>query len=253
MSCSTVMFSLFLVSPCTQGGSADVNEAVAAAVSNPQRPIEDLAKDANRKPAQVLSFFNIKPGMTVLDLFSGGGYYTEMLNSVVGEDGKVIAHTNEAYNPFSGEIYQKRYVDGRLTQTETIITEADDLKLEENSLDAVMLVLTWHDFLYADEEGGWHAINQTLLLDKLCTAVKPGGVLGLIDHVANSGGDPSKVAKNLHRVDPQVVRDTIASSCFTLEAEAEFLANSYDDHTLAVFDKSIRGKTDRFVFKFVRS
>ena len=252
MSCSTVMFSLFLMSPCGQGGSDEISEAVAAAVANPQRPAEDIKKDAARKPDQVLSFFNIKPGMTVLDLFSGGGYYTEMLNTVVGEDGKVIAHTNEAYIPFSGEIYQKRYVDGRLAQAETIVAEADDLELKENSLDAAMLVLTWHDFLFADEKGGWHAIDEALLIDKLCTAMKPGGVLGLIDHVANSGGESEQVAKDLHRIDPQVVRDTFAKSCFSLDAEAEFLRNGDDDHTLAVFDKSIRGKTDRFVFKFIR-
>jgi predicted methyltransferase len=252
MSCSTVMFSLFLMSHCGQGSGDEISEAVAAAVANPQRPAEDIKKDAARKPDQVLSFFNIKPGMTVLDLFSGGGYYTEMLNSVVGEDGKVIAHTNEAYIPFSGEIYQKRYVDGRLAQAETIVAEADDLELKENSLDAAMLVLTWHDFLFADEKGGWHAIDEALLIDKLCTAMKPGGVLGLIDHVANSGGEPGQVAKDLHRIDPQVVRDTFAKSCFSLDAEAEFLRNGDDDHTLAVFDKSIRGKTDRFVFKFIR-
>jgi len=252
MSCSTVMFSLFLMSPCEQGGGVEISEVVAAAVANPQRPAEDIKKDSARKPDQVLSFFNIKPGMTVLDLFSGGGYYTEMLNSVVGEDGKVIAHTNEAYIPFSGKIYQKRYVDGRLAQAETIVAEADDLELKANSLDAAMLVLTWHDFLYADEKGGWHAINETLLIDKLCTAMKPGGVLGLIDHAANSGGEPEQVAKDLHRIDPQVVRDTFAKSCFSLEAEAKFLRNGSDDRTLAVFDKSIRGKTDRFVFKFVR-
>jgi len=247
------MFSLFLISPCGQGGGVDVNEAVSAAVSNPQRPAEDLEKDKNRKPAQVLSFFEIQPGMTVLDLFSGGGYYTEMLNSLVGEDGKVIAHTNEAYIPFSGEIYQKRYVDGRLAQTTTVITEANDLVLEENSLDAAMLVLTWHDFLFADAENGWQAIDEDLLIDKLCKAMKPGGVLGLIDHVANSGGDPAQVAKTKHRVDPQLVRDSFAGSCFELEAEAKFLRNKKDDHTLAPFDKTIRGKTDRFVFRFVRN
>jgi len=253
MTCSTVLFSLFLMSPCGSGGGGDVSDAVAAAVSNPQRPAEDVAKDAGRKPAQVLSFFNIKPGMTVLDLFSGGGYYTEMLNSLVGEDGKVIAHTNQAYIPYSGEIYKKRYVDGRLASTTTIITEVDDLELEENSLDAAMLVLTWHDFLYDDEKGGWHAIDEDLLIDKLCTAMKPGAVLGLIDHAANSGGEPAQVAENLHRIDPQVVRDSFAKSCFTLEAEAGFLGNKDDDHALAVFDKSIRGKTDRFVFRFVKN
>jgi predicted methyltransferase len=176
-----------------------------------------------------------------------------MLNSLVGQDGKVIAHTNEAYIPFSGEIYQKRYVNGRLKQTETIIAEADNLELEKNSLDAAMLVLTWHDFIYADPEHGWNSIDENLLMDKLCAAMKPGAVLGLIDHVANSGGDPAKVAKDLHRIDPQLVRDTFVKSCFTLEAEAEFLRNSNDDHTLAMFDKSIRGKTDRFVFRFVRN
>ena len=253
MSCSSYMFSLFLMSPCAQSGDADIYEAVAAAVSNPLRPAEDIEKDANRKPDQVLSFFDIKPGMTVLDLFSGGGYYTEMLNSLVGEDGKVIAHTNEAYIPFSGDIYQKRYVDGRLAQTISIIAEADDLKLEENSLDAALLVLVWHDFLYADPENGWLAIDEVLLVDKLCLAMKPGAVLGFIDHAANSGGDPAQVAEYLHRIDPQVVRDTFAKSCFTLESDAEFLRNSDDDHTLAVFDKTIRGKTDRFVFRLIRN
>ena len=253
MNCSPVLFSLFLISPCPHGGGAEVSEAVAAAVSNQQRPVEDIERDANRKPSEVLSFFDINPGMTVLDLFSGGGYYTEILNSLVGQDGKVIAHTNEAYIPSSGEIYQKRYLEGRLAQTETIIAEANDLELEENSLDAAMLVLTWHDFLFADPENGWQAIDEVLLMDKLCTAMKPGAVLGLVDHVANSGGEPGQVAKKLHRVNPQVVRDTFAQSCFSLEAEGEFLRNKDDDHTLSVFDKTIRGKTDRFVFRFIRN
>jgi len=247
------MFSLFLLSPCENGGGTEISEAVAAAVSHPQRPAEDVVKDANRHPDQVLSFFDIKPGMTVLDLFSGSGYYTEMLNSIVGENGAVIAHTNEAYIPFSGEIYKTRYLDGRLAQTTTVVIEADDIQLEENSLDAAMLVLTWHDFMFADPENGWQAIDENLLLEKLCKAMKPGAVLGLIDHVANSGGETAEVAETLHRIDPQVVRDDFANSCFTLEAEAEFLGNSDDDHTLAVYDPSIRGKTDRFVFRFVRN
>ena len=252
MKFSTVMFSLFLLSPCIAGAGDDISQAVAAAIANPQRPAQDLEKDIDRKPARVLSFFAIEPGMTVLDLFSGGGYYTEMLNSIVGDDGKVIAHTNEAYIPFVGEIYQTRYADGRLANTETIISEADDLQLDENSLDAVLMVLTWHDFLYADAENNWNSIDEDLLLAKLCTAMKPGAVLGLIDHAANSGGDAAQVAQELHRIDPQVVRDTFAGSCFKLEGEAGFLSNSEDDHTLTMFDKDIRGKTDRFVFKFGR-
>ena len=82
--------------------------------------------------------------------------------------------------------------------------------------------------------------------------MKPGSVLGLIDHVAESGGDTEEVARTLHRIDPQVVRDRFAGSCFKLDAEAEFLRNSKDDHTLPVFDPAVRGQSDRFVFRFVR-
>jgi len=253
MSCSALVLSLFFTSPCVDGGGAEVSEVVRAAVANPKRPAEDIAKDAGRKPAQVLSFVGIKPGMTVLDVFSGNGYYTEMLNGIVGGNGKVIAHTNEAYIPFSGELYQKRYAGGRLANTTTVIAEADDLQLEDDSLDAAMLVLTWHDFVYADVENGWLAIDENLLLKKLCRAMKPGAVLGLIDHAAPGGGNTEEVAKILHRIDPQVVRDSFADSCFTLEAEAGFLGNKKDDHSLPVFDPSVRGNTDRFVFRFVRN
>ena len=91
-----------------------------------------------------------------------------------------------------------------------------------------------------------------LLLDNLCSALKPGGVLGLIDHVANSGDAVDETAKTLHRIDPQVVRDSFKNSCFNLETSADFLANPDDDHSLSVFDSAIRGNTDRFVYRFVK-
>lgn len=248
-----LLLGFALLVPLAAATEIEINSAVSAAVSNPQRPAEDVAKDEQRKPAQVLSFLNISSGMNVLDLFSGGGYYTEMLNTLVGPDGTVIAHTNQAYIPYSGESYQRRYTDGRLAQAEPIIAEADDLEFKDNSLDAVMMVLTWHDFLYADPENGWNAIDEDLLLAKLCKAMKPGAVLGLIDHVANAGGDPAVVGQSLHRVDPKIVKEDFESSCFTLVAEADFLRNPEDDHTLSMGDPSVRGKTDRFVFKFVRN
>ncbi len=253
MSCQAMLFSVLLLSPCGDGGGHDIDAAVAAAIANPQRPAADLARDNLRKPAEVLTFFGIQPGMAVLDLFSGGGYYSEILNTLVGGHGKVIAHTNDAYISFVGEEnYRRRFADGRLAQTEPVIAEADDLELENHSLDAVIMILTWHDFLFADPQGGWRSVDEARLLKKLCAAVKPGGVLGLIDHAANPGGDPGRVAADLHRVDPQVVKDSFANSCFELKAQAKFLRNPDDDHTLSVFDKSIRGKTDRFVFRFVR-
>ena len=154
---------------------------------------------------------------------------------------------------FVGEAFNKRHADGRLAQTETIISEVNDLEFEDNSLDAAMFVLTWHDFLFADLENGWQAIDVSLLVSKLCQAMKPGAVLGLVDHAGKSGDDPAQLAKNLHRVDPQAVKDAFSGSCFSLDAEAGFLGNPDDDRTLSVFDKAIRGQTDRFIFRLVRN
>lgn len=252
MKCSAIMFSLFLTSPCPEGGGLNLDAAVADAVTNPQRPAEDVLRDAGRKPAELLSFFNITPGMTVFELFSGGGYYTELLDTLVGADGKVIAHNNRAYLGYVGDAFEKRRADGGLAHTETVTSEVDDLEFAANSLDATLMVLTWHDSLFADQDNGWPSIDQAQLLDKLCEAMKPGAVLGLVDHAAKPGGDAPQLARTLHRVDPTLVRNSFARSCFTLEAEADFLHNSDDDHTLSVFDPAIRGKTDRFVYKFVR-
>ena len=74
----------------------------------------------------------------------------------------------------------------------------------------------------------------------------------MIDRVANPGGDPSEKAQTMHRVDPQLLRGYFKPTRFKLDAEAEFLNNADDDHSLAPFDKTIRGKTDRFVFRFTR-
>ena len=86
------LMSLFLLVPCEEQAGGD--EAVQAALAHPARPAADVQRDTNRKPDEVLSFFGIEPGQEVLEVFSGGGYYTQILDALVGPDGKVIAHNN---------------------------------------------------------------------------------------------------------------------------------------------------------------
>ncbi|MCH7833810.1 MAG: methyltransferase type 11, partial [Proteobacteria bacterium] len=101
---SCVMFALMLVACNPESPQAIIDGAIYAdAVANPARSDSDRARDAGRKPAQVLDFMRIAPGMTVLDMFSGGGYYSELLSYVVGENGSVVAHSNEAYLSFVGD------------------------------------------------------------------------------------------------------------------------------------------------------
>jgi predicted methyltransferase len=218
------------------------------AVADPARPEADRASDAARKPAEILTFFGFAPGNKILDLFSGGGYYTEILSHLVGDKGHVIAHNNQAYLGFKGDDIRKRQAGNRLANVTWILSEANDLKLEPNSLDGVMMSQTYHDF-YVMGEKDWPRINTARLLKEIYTGLKPGGVLAVIDHraLAGSGYD---ACNKLHRIDPEIVKREITAAGFILEGSSDILANPDDDHTKIVFDPAIRGKTDQFVLRF---
>jgi predicted methyltransferase len=80
--------------------------------------------------------------------------------------------------------------------------------------------------------------------------VKPGGIVGVVDHVAAAGGDTRQVVDKLHRIDPAVIRADFEQAGFVLDGESDLLRNSGDDHSKLVFDPSVRGKTDRVVYRF---
>ncbi len=244
------MLSLFLLSPCESPASG--LEAVKAAVANPSRPETDVQRDADRKLSEALSFLGIDAGMRVLDVFAGGGYYTEILDSLVGEEGRVLSHNNNAYLNFVGPQLEQRFADGRLKNSEQVIAGADELTLEDDSLDGALMILAYHDFFYGSEQYGWKDADETVFLESLCKAMKPGAVLGVADHVADSGGDVTNVALTLHRVDPQRVISDMTGACFDLEAESNLLRNTTDDQSTPAINPDMRGKTDRFLYKFVR-
>ena len=252
MDCGQALLTLLLLAPCDQGGGSSTGTAIANALSAPGRIEADREKDALRRPDLVLEFLEIRPGMTVLDLFSGGGYYTEILSGIVGEEGKVVAHNNEAYLVYAQESLTTRFTDGRLNNVERLTAEADALTFSAATFDATLAALTWHDFYYLDEENGWPPIDEAALVSKLCAALKPGAVLGVIDHVAIPGSDPEDSAQDLHRIDPQRIRDDLAGSCFAFEGEIDALRNPEDDHAQPMYAESIRGRTDRVIYKFRR-
>lgn len=223
-----------------------------AAVANESRPEADRARDASRKPAAVLEFIGIEPGMAVLDMFSGGGWYAELIAHVVGDSGRVIAHSNEAYKGFVGEALEERFATGRLAQAEIMMAENNHLSLEADSLDAIMLVLSFHDLYHVDVEGGWELIDGPAFLAELKKGLKPGGIVAIIDHYAKAGAPP-ETGDTLHRIDPALVIANMEAAGFTLDGQSDILRNPEDDLSLIVFAPEIRGKTDRFVMRFKNS
>lgn len=223
------------------------SQAIAKAVASEGRLESDHKRDLTSKPVEVLEFFGLKPGMTVIDLFGGGGYYTELAALVVGEEGKVYYHTNHAYLPFIEHELALRFENDRLDDVVRIVSETDDMRLPEGAADLMLMVMCYHDLYVVDE--GWPEIDRELFWRQVYASIKPGGTLGVVDHIA-ADDTGSTAAQTLHRIDKDFAKTDIESVGFVFEAESDALRNPEDDHTLSVFNPEIRRRTDRFVYRF---
>ena len=221
----------------------------AAAVASETRLEGDSESDANRNPEAVLEFFGVQPGDVVLEMWAGGGYYTELLSHVVGENGKVYAHANTPILNFAGEAHTNRHADNRLPNAEILMGENNELALEADAFDVVTIILNYHDLYWSSEQYGWDEIDVPVFLAEIYKGVKPGGTLGIIDHQAASGSPP-ETGSTLHRIDSAIVIAELEGVGFVLDGESDALANPDDDHTMGVFDPEIRGKTDRYILRF---
>lgn len=223
--------------------SAEPAANLTAAVANPARPEEDRARDANRKPAEVLAFVGIEPGMTVLDLVAGSGYYSEILAYAVGNEGKVYVQNHKwVLERFGDEALAARLAKPSLTSAVRWDRELTALDLPTASLDAAVMVLFYHDTY-------WQGIDRAAMNAEVFKALKPGGVFVVVDHRAEAGSGDRDV-KRIHRIDEKWVAREVVAAGFVLDAESEVLAHPEDDRSQNVFDPSIRGKTDRFVYRF---
>ncbi|MYE13073.1 MAG: class I SAM-dependent methyltransferase [Gammaproteobacteria bacterium] len=207
----------------------------------------DRARDAGRRPAEVLAFLGIGSGMTVMDLIAAGGYYTEVLSLAVGPTGKVYSQNPPRVLQFRDGANEKalsaRLADGRLANVERV--NEQDLGatgVAPGSLDAAITALNFHDLYNGqgpEAAAGFLAGIRALL--------KPGGVLGLVDHY----GDPAQDNASLHRLDVAAAMPLLEASGFGIES-SDVLRNGEDDHTMRVFDPAIRGKTDRVLYKLTK-
>ena len=240
------MLSLMFFGLATSG---HIYAATFDAVNNPARSLSDRERDKTSKPNAVLNFMGLKPGMKVLDLFAGGGYYTEMLSYAVGPDGQLISHTNAVYEGMMGDEAANRFKDNRLPNVRRVITEINNLGLEEASLDVVLMVLVYHDIYFTADY--WPAVNRDNFFRQIRSSLKPGGVLVVIDHsaIADTG---MSAAQSLHRIDEVFAKQDIESSGFVFDGASDVLRNPDDTRTLSVFDEAIRKKTDRFIYRFIK-
>lgn len=233
---------LVLAAPSFAAAASPIENAIA----DPARTAADRERDARDKPAEVLAFAGVKPGMVVADLFSAGGYYTELLAGVVGADGKVLAVNNVPYAAFARDAIKARFTEGRLPNVERRLVEASYMNLPPKSVDLAVIVMAYHDVYWIDEKEGWPEINTTGFLDSLKRMLKPGGKLLIVDHNA-APGTGKEVAGTLHRLNEQWARQSLTAAGFEFEKSYDGLRNPNDQLDKMVYDPAVKGKTDRYV------
>ncbi|HEU0311413.1 MAG TPA: methyltransferase [Sphingomicrobium sp.] len=225
---------------------ADVAAQVAATAT---RTEANVKLDESRRPAEVLGFLGLEKGMRVLDMFGANQYWAEITAPAVGPDGLVVVWQP---NQFLNDKRRATFAEFAARQKNVLLINSpfEQPAIGANAYDFILMNLDYHDVYWESAERNIGRMEPDTWLQRLYAAAKPGAVVGIIDHAATPGGDTREVVEKLHRIDPAVVKADFQRAGFVLEAESELLKNPADDHSLNVFDEKIRGKTDRFIFKF---
>jgi predicted methyltransferase len=234
-------------------GRAQAADRYDAAVAHAGRSAADLKRDALDHPAEMLRLAGIGPGMHVADILGGGGYYSELLSHLVGPRGRVLLINNAAFDYWTDPERQARLAKRRLPNVEHRTIDLDRMHLGVGTLDAILLIKVFHDLYWVDStgesEGLWPKIDTGGVLDQLARALKPGGVLLLIDHSAKSG-QGSADASTLHRIDSAFAVTEFERRGLAVIATSDLLRKPEDPREQISYKSPMLGKTDRFVVVF---
>lgn len=215
------------------------------------RPPDAVALDMGRKPAEVLAASGIPVGATVIDVMPGAGYYSELLGRGVGPKGKVLAIEPPVFldNPKA------------LAAWDALVKRQPNVMLVKSlpgdavfpaGLDAAFLHLTYHDLYWSSEKFKFPKMDPAAFNARLFKAMKKGGTVIVIDHVGIAGMDARAQADKTHRIDPALVRADFEKAGFKFAGEVPVLRTSGDNPETLVFDAAVRGKTDRFYYRFTK-
>lgn len=259
----TMAVAAFIAAACQTMGAPQVTASspnIVAAVSDKARP-NDAAFDAScigqanpcagvkldpfRKPAEMLAFGEVRPGMKIGELIPGGGYMTRLFSKAVGKEGKVYLFNGPAANgralgfqPILDDT--KNYANVSFVQTDFATLASPE------PLDLIWTSQNYHDMHNPGRNLDIGAANKAIF-----NALKPGGIYVVLDHVA-AADTPGGVNAQFHRIVPELVKKEVLAAGFEFVGESPVLRNPNDPHDKGVFDDSIRHRTDQFMMKFKR-
>lgn len=234
-----------LLSACASIPTTPVAADYAAALADPARPAAERERDEARKPAELLAFAGVRPGQRVGDFIMGGGYLTRVLASAVGSRGHVYAFQPAEFIAFRAQYGEdQRSVDAAYTNVDAVAGPAGTPAFPGN-LDVIITVQNFHDLYLTPMPAGSAPRASAALFN----ALRPGGVLVLVDHSAIDGSATGAV-DSLHRIDQAVIIAELGAAGFVLDGESDMYSRPADARTVNVFDPAIRGQTDQFTLRF---
>jgi predicted methyltransferase len=218
-------------------------------VAASDRDKADRELDEGRQPAETLRFFGIAPGMRVAEISAGGGYTAELLARTVGPQGKVYAQNSPfVLKRFAAAPWKTRLKKPVMKNVVRLDRNFDvALPPQVKDLDAVLVVLFYHDFV-------WQKVDRERFNAMVYDALRPGGIYGIIDHSARPGTGLRDVEK-LHRIEESTLRAEVEKAGFELVETGEFLRNPADTRDWNASPRTAgekRGTSDRFVLKYVK-
>jgi predicted methyltransferase len=217
-----------------------IGATTTASSQSPQTAAPAL--DPAWKVPEVIAFIGLKKGDKVADIVAAR--LTASLAQTVGPSGKVYAVETAEIVKTHPQIMDR--MKALAAQSPNVVVSDDPVAAAlPSGLDVVFIRQNYHD-LYDKFMGPADvpAFNKAVF-----AALKPGGVYVVLDHAA-AAGSGIDATETLHRIDPARVKADVLAAGFKLEAESSILANTSDDHSKNVFDPSVRGHTDQFLFRF---
>lgn len=258
--------------PITPMASEPAN-AIQKAVDGEHRSADNRARDKYRHPGETLEFFGLRPDMTVVEMWPGSGWYTQILAPIVAAEGRLYTAQYSA-NPRAG--YQRRYYGAFLTmlgnnadiyRDVAVTTFYPPYQLEiapPGSADMVLTFRNLHNWIGDQRKDG---VSATLAFKAMYDALKPGGILGITDHRwPEDASDADPFNTGYMKASEAIALAEAAG--FKLVARSEVNANPRDTHdyeegvwtlppSLALGEKDREkylaiGESDRFTLKFVK-
>jgi len=251
---------------------ATTSAAVDSAINGEHRSAENKARDNFRRPKQTLAFFGFRSDMTVVEIWPGGGWYTEILAPALKAGGKLYAAHYSVNPPYA---YQRRYFGSFLTKTgespdvyrDVIITALDfPYELEIAPPGTADLVVTFrnaHNWVGS----GYHKASAQLAFQAMFDVLKPGGVLGIVDHRWPDANEEDPHSENGY-VSEQRLMAFAKEAGFEFAGRSDHNRNPKDTHdhpegvwtlppSLALDEKDqdkylAIGESDRLTIKFVK-